>query len=231
MFDFITRIRSRSSAGQSYSQSGEDRIIKFVFDTLAIRQYRYLDIGAHHPTRSNNTYLFYTLGGSGVLIEPNPRWASLITRVRPRDVCLNVGLAGQDRSRIPFYVMKSDTLCTFSKREAERMVSECGEAISEVRHLDVLAPRTVLSAHFSEALSLVSLDVEGLELEILEEFDLQRYRPAVFCIETISYAINGSGVKSSEIADFMAASGYMVFADTHINTIFVDRSRWESLGQ
>ncbi len=111
------------------------------------------------------------------------------------------------------------------------MVSECGEAISEVRHLDVLAPRTVLSAHFSEALSLVSLDVEGLELEILEEFDLQRYRPAVFCIETISYAINGSGVKSSEIADFMAASGYMVFADTHINTIFVDRSRWESLGQ
>ena len=231
MFDFIAKIKSRSESECSFSQSGEDRIIKFIFDTLGIRQYRYLDIGSHHPRRSNNTYLFYSLGGSGVLVEPNPCWTSLIAQARPRDLCLNVGLAGHARSGVPFYVMESDTLCTFSKQEAERMVSECGEEISEVRHLDVLAPETVLSAHFSEGLSLVSLDVEGLELEILEAFDLQRYRPEVFCIETISYAINGGGVKSSELAEFMTESGYMVFADTHINTIFVERSRWESLGQ
>jgi FkbM family methyltransferase len=231
MFDFIAKITSRSDSECSFSQSGEDRIIKFLFDVLEIQQYRYLDIGAHHPRRLSNTYLFYTLGGSGVLVEPNPCWTSLIAQVRPRDFCLNVGLAGHARSGVPFYVMKSDTLCTFSKQEAERMVSECGEEISEVQNLDVLAPETVLSAHFSEGLNLVSMDVEGLELEILEAFDLQRYRPEVFCIETISYAINGAGVKSSELTEFMAASGYMVFADTFINTIFVDRCRWESLGQ
>ena len=231
MFSLLEKLKPRCDSQLSFSQSGEDRIVKFVFDVLGIHQYRYLDIGAHHPRRINNTYLFYKLGGSGVLVEPNSRWVPLASKLRPRDLCLNVGLAGQALSGVPFYIMKSDTLCTFSKSEAERMVAECGEEISEVKQLDVLAPQTVLSSHFSEGLNLVSLDVEGLELEILETFDLQRYRPEVFCIETISYAIDGNGVKSSALAEFMTASGYMIFADTYINTIFVDRSRWENLGR
>ena len=231
MFDFIEKLKSHTDAKRSFSQTGEDRIIKFLFDTLGIRQYRYLDIGAHHPRRLSNTYLFYALGGSGVLIEPNPVFATLISQIRPRDLCLTVGLAGQSCSEVPFYVMRSDTLSTFSEHEAGRMVSECGQEISEVSHLDVLAPEEVLSAHFGDGLNLVSLDVEGPEMEILKAFDLQRYRPEVFCIETISYAIDGGGVKSSEIAQFMTANGYMVFADTYINTIFVDRSRWERLGR
>jgi hypothetical protein len=68
-----------------------------------------------------------------------------------------------------------------------------------------------------------------LELEILKAFDLQRYRPEVFCIETISYATNGRGEKTGDLVEFMTANGYLVYADTYINTIFVDRSRWESL--
>jgi FkbM family methyltransferase len=229
MLHFIEKMKAFFDSESSFSQSGEDRIVKFLFDVLGIVRYRYLDVGAHHPRRFSNTYLFYTLGGSGVLVEPNPRWAALIARVRPRDRCLNAGLAAQARSGVPFYVMKSDTLCTFSKDEAERMAAECGEEISEVRQLDLVAPQSVLSADFSEGLNLVSLDVEGLELEILEAFDLQRYRPEVFCIETISYATNGRGEKSGDLVEFMTSNGYLVYADTYINTIFVDRSRWESL--
>jgi len=231
MFDFISRMRSCSDAQTSFSQCGEDRIIKFILDTLQIREYRYLDIGAHHPRRLSNTYLFYTLGGSGVLIEPNHALASLISEARPRDLCLNVGLAGEPHGSVPFYVMRSDTLSTFSKREAERMVSECGEEIVEVRAVEVRTPGSVLAEHFSDGLNLVSMDVEGLELEILEGFDLRQYRPEVFCIETISYAVDGEGVKSTALAPFMASHGYRIYADTYINTIFVDQARWESLGK
>ena len=231
MFELIARMKARSDCQKSFSQLGEDRIIKFLLDTFGIQRCRYLDIGAHHPRRLSNTYLFYTLGGSGVLIEPNRSMASLISEARPRDLCLNVGLAGEFRASVPFYVMKSDTLSTFSKREAERMVSECGESIVEVRSVEVRTPESVLSENFSNDLNLVSLDVEGLEMEILESFDLRKYRPEVFCIETISYAVDGKGVKSSVLAPFMASHGYRIFADTHVNTIFVDQARWESLGK
>ncbi len=231
MFDFISRMKSCSDAQASFSQCGEDRIIKFILDTLQVQKYRYLDIGAHHPRRLSNTYLFYRLGGSGVLIEPNQALASLISKVRPRDLCLNVGLAGEPHSSVPFYVMRSDTLSTFSKREAERMVSECGEEIVEVRAVEVRTPESVLAEHFSDGLNLVSMDVEGLEMEILEGFDLRQYRPEVFCIETISYAVDGEGVKSTALAPFMASHGYRIYADTYINTIFVDQARWERLGK
>jgi FkbM family methyltransferase len=231
MFDFISKLKSCRDAQRSYSQCGEDRIIKFVLDTFQVRQYRYLDIGAHHPRRLSNTYLFYALGGSGVLIEPNRAMAVLNSAERPRDVCLNVGLAGEPRASVPYYVMRSDTLSTFSKQEAGRMVSECGEEIVEVRSVEVRAPASVLSEHFGDGLNLVSIDVEGLEMEILEAFDLRKYRPEVFCIETISYAVDGEGVKSATLAPFMASHGYRIFADTYINTIFVDQSRWEGLGR
>lgn len=219
----------RGAGGMSYSQCGEDRIVRWVLEVLRVRQPRYLDIGAYQPRRLNNTYLFYTLGGSGVLVEPNPSWTARIRRVRPRDVCLEAGVAGRPASGVPFYVMRSDTLCTFSRAEAERMVAECREEIREVRSLDVITPAQIQAEHFSEGLNFVSLDAEGLDLEILQAFDFEACRPEVFCIETISYAIDGSGEKAHDVIDFMRSRGYAVHADTYVNTIFVDEARARSL--
>jgi hypothetical protein len=138
-------------------------------------------------------------------------------------------VAGEARSSVPFYIMKSDTLCTFSKGEAERMVAECREEIRQVSELETMTPAAIQSAHFSEALNYVSLDVEGLELEILKAFDLQTNRPEVFCIETLSYAIDGSGQKALGLIEFMESQRYAVFADTHINTIFIDELQSQNL--
>jgi len=231
MLAFIKKMLSPHTSELSFSQCGEDRIVKFVFDVLRIQHTKYLDIGSHHPRRWNNTYLSYLSGGSGVLVEPNPHWCSLIRKERPRDVCLAAGLAGEALSAVPFYIMKSDALCTFSRREAERMVAECDEEIREVKEIEVLTPDAILSTHFKGGLNYVSLDVEGWEMEILEAFDLKRNRPEVFCVETLSYAVDGSGKKSLGVIEFMKQQEYMVFADTHINTIFVDRSCWENLGR
>ena len=77
---------------------------------------------------------------------------------------------------------------------------------------------------------LVSLDVEGWDLDILRSIDFARYRPYVFCVETISYAEgDGSGVKSTEIHALMLENGYRLYADTYINSIFVAESSWRTL--
>ena len=213
----------------SYSQTGEDRIVKFVLDALDVKEPRYLDIGAHHPQKLSNTFLFYQAGASGVLVEPNPAFAELVRATRPRDKCLNVGMAGKSGVDVPFYVMASDTLSTFSKAEADRMVAECRQEICEVRKLEVLSVADVLDTHFPTGVDYVSMDVEGLELELLEGFDFEKNRPAVLCIETLSYAIDGTGKKADDVISFLIDHRYTVHADTHINTIFVERERWESL--
>jgi hypothetical protein len=72
----------------------------------------------------------------------------------------------------------------------------------------------------------LSLDVEGLELEILSSIDLDNSKPIVICVETISYSESGKGVKDVQVAEFLADKGYMLYADTHVNSIFVDKDKW-----
>ena len=203
--------------------------MKFVLDAFGVERPRYLDIGAHHPRQLNNTYLLYRSGGSGVLVEPNPKWLPLIRKDRPHDVCLNVGLSARARQDVPFFVMGADTLCTFSQPEAQRMVEECGERIEDVLSLELVTPESILRDHFQDGLNYVSLDVEGLELDILRAFDFNRFRPEVISVETVSYSPDGGGQKDRGLIEFMEACGYLNYADTFINTIFVDRSRWEGL--
>ena len=51
----------------SFSQCGEDLIVKFIFDCLGINSPTYIDIGAHHPHYISNTALFYKNGCTATL--------------------------------------------------------------------------------------------------------------------------------------------------------------------
>jgi hypothetical protein len=62
--------------------------------------------------------------------------------------------------------------------------------------------------------------VEGLDLEILQSLDFEKYRPEVFCVETLTFSPDHTGSKISTILDLMNAKGYMIYADTNVNTIF-----------
>ena len=42
----------------SYSQCGEDILIKFFLDARKINKITYLDVGSNHPVKLNNTFLF-----------------------------------------------------------------------------------------------------------------------------------------------------------------------------
>ena len=98
----VNRIRRKlsRSAGphykKSYSQCGEDLIVQFVFETMNVARPTYLDIGAHHPTLLNNTYIFYQAGARGVNVEPDPALISRFNRVRPADVNLNCGIGPEE---------------------------------------------------------------------------------------------------------------------------------------
>jgi len=70
----------------TFSQQGEDIVLfHALHETLKIERPTYLDSGAAHPMQSNNTYLLYTTGGHGVLVEPNPVFVKLLRKFRPQD--------------------------------------------------------------------------------------------------------------------------------------------------
>jgi len=118
------------------------------------------------------------------------------------------------------------TLSTFSIQEAKRYTEQFGYRIERTVQVPVQTFGQLVDEHFEAAPDLVSLDVEGLDLPILRSIDLSRHRPLVFCIETISYSETGQGRRVVEIDALMESSGYLRYADTHINTIYVDEARW-----
>ncbi|WP_313638956.1 FkbM family methyltransferase [Paenibacillus sp.] len=206
----------------SYSQAGEDVIAKWLLmDCLKLDEIRYLDIGAHHPSSCNNTYLFYKFFNcKGVCVEADPSLVSKIAEKRTRDIVLNVGIT-QEESNLLFYVMDEKGLNTFSESIANKYVNELGRKIEKVIEVPTMNINQVLSEYFLDGIDFVSIDTEGLEMEILTSIDFDKYRPISFCIETIQNGRDGF-YKEKEIIEFLELHGYRVFADTFINTIFVD---------
>ena len=223
------RRRLVEGARRSYAQCGEDLIIDFLFTLLKPAQVRYLDIGAHHPTYLSNTYLFYERGASGVCVEPDAALAGAFSRTRPRDICLNVGIAPTE-GVADFYHMSTPTLNTFSREQAEQYESYGTQHIERVTPVPIRNINKVIEEYFESAPELVSLDVEGLDLAILKSLDYSRHRPAVFCIETLSFTENQSEHKLDEIIEWMKAQGYMLYADTYVNSVFVDKETWKKRG-
>lgn len=212
----------------SYSQTGEDLIVKFILDSLKIKHPKYLDIGTYHPKNINNTYLFYRNKGKGVCIEADPLLHKKIKSKRRRDICLNVGIGIEDSDSSEFYIMTSKTLNTFSKEEAEKYVSFGNEKIEKIIKVPIVNINDIVEKYFSNELNFVSLDIEGIDEQVIKSFNFNDKRPEVFCIETINYTENNSEAKNEEIINFMKSKNYIVFADTYINTIFVDYEKWKN---
>lgn len=210
----------------SYSQSGEDLIIRQIFTALGLDRITYLDLGANHPTRFSNTYLFYSNGGSGVCVEPDPTAQPLFRKWRGRDTLLTCGV-GLEEGEADFYVMTTNTLSTFSKEEAERYQGYGSQKITRVVKLPLKPVNQILEQYFEKCPNLISLDIEGMDFQILQSLDLDKWRPEVLCIETLTYTEDKTERKLEEIIEYMKGKDYMVYGDTFINTVFVDREAWE----
>ena len=209
-------------AQPSFAQQGEDLIINSIFQNhLKINKPSYIDIGAYHPIYSNNTFLLYLRGSRGVLVEPNPAYTKLLKSIRKEDTVLNIGIGVTDEKEADYYVFdKSSQLNTFSRERADKYIKEYGpNVLKEVLKMPLVNINEVLIQNFKKTPNLFSIDVEGLDLEILKTLDFGRFRPDLFCVETSEF---GTFKVNNEVSDFMQTNGYIICASTYVNTIFVD---------
>jgi len=210
---------------ESYAQCGEDMIMRHVFNALGVRKPSYIDVGAYNPFRFSNTAYFYNNGSRGINIEANPELYKQFRASRPKDINLNIGI-GPKAGKLDFYIVNPPTLSTFSKSEAKRYEKE-GASISQVVPVKVETFNTVLAKYAKGKMpDFLSIDAEGVDYAILTSIDFKKSRPLIICIETISYSTTGNGVKDTKLIDYLVKRGYLLYADTNINTIFVDEKVW-----
>jgi len=217
----------------SYSQFGEDLIIEHLLGLMNVPKPVYLDVGANDPRRGSNTFLFYKKGGSGVLVEPNPDLCKKLMRHRKRDVVLNAGIGVGQEKEGTFFLFEGQLngLSSFSEKSVSYWENVGLRGIGKVKaakavKIPLITMDKVFEHHFKERMpDFVSIDIEGLDLEILQSMDLNKYRPNVICCEASYYDERQHVHKDMKIIDHMLSNGYFVYADTFINTIFVNK-KW-----
>ncbi len=206
----------------SYAQQGEDILARGLFDSLGVAHPTYIDIGAYHPFVNNNTYLFFRTGSHGVLVEPNPAFTEPLRRGRPGDRVLPIGIGTTDATEADYYVLAGPGQDnTFSKAQADELVRQHGKAALErVIKVPLRTINRVLDETFpAGAPDFFSIDIEGMDLEVLQTLDFERHRPKVFCVETTA---EGADHADARIAALMTAHGYAARGGNLVNTFFVD---------
>ncbi len=224
--------KNQGISQNSYSQTGEDTIIDYVFREIIKEPIKYyFDIGANFPEKLSNTYYFYKkYNAKGVCIEANPDLAKDFILKRERDTVLNVGLVSNEMVKngcnLEFYILDGDGLSSFEKANVDKYIEAGNAKLLDVIKIPTITINELFDKYYNNGVDFVNMDIEGLELSILKDLDFDIYRPKVFCIETIVNDGKGNFSKDKRVEEFLVTKGYKVIADTVVNTIFIDNKYW-----
>lgn len=166
---------------KSFSQEGEDKFLLGYFKDRV--NGFYIDVGAFHPYRINNTYLLYKKGFKGINIDISATSIDFFDLARPDDVNLNVGASDKFEEKIFFSKKNLSFHNTLSKSLAESHIQT--EPFKKkysilCKTLDEIIEKTKFS---NEIIDFLNIDAEGYDYQVLLGLNLKRYKPEVICIE------------------------------------------------
>ncbi len=210
------RLRIRKSDRNNYfSQEGEDVLLSRVFDKKQTPGF-YIDIGAHHPLTLSNTYFFYLKGWRGINIDAKPGTKALFDKHRPEDINIESGISNKD-GLMDYYIFEESAYNSFDSAYVSQISNK--SKLIETKKTKVTTLNAVLSKYNVKEIDFLSLDVEGSELNVLQSFDLNTFKPKVFVVEDHSFLIDQPD--KSPIYRFMQSKNYMLFAKLFYSTFYV----------
>lgn len=182
-----------------HSQCGESA---WILDNLKPDKGFFVEVGSFDGVQFSNTYLFEALGWNGLLIEADPFLAgqSQLKR-KAKTLCCAAGTGRiQD-----FYINLEDRgLSGFAARTSNisiPVVTLTLDFIVTVMHIDEI--------------DLLSIDVEGTELEVWKSLTL--LRPKIVILE---YQTCDNPSNEAEIVNQMTSDQYSLRYKTSYNLIF-----------
>ena len=203
----------------SFAKAGEDLQ---VFQLLKQKSNGiFVDIGSHHPIKGSNSFFFYLRDWSGVCVDPNPDFKPLYQNLRPKDTFLNIGISDSPGS-LHYYKLKGKLSVrnSFSKEYIDQ--NNLNKHVEEVIPVQIKTLKEVFDKELAgKHIDFLTVDVEGLDLQVLKGNDWKLYRPSIICVE--SHGQLREDIES-ETTQFMTSQNYILFGKTmqgeEVGTLF-----------
>jgi hypothetical protein len=180
-----------------YSQYDEELIIRDFFRDR--RGGTFLDVGAaHYKNNSTTFYLEHHLGWSGVAVDAIAEYGPDYLIYRPNTHFYSYLVTDHSGTMDPFYLLKTKYLMSTPSKD-------WAEQFGRNDYQTVLKPTITLNELLAKSgvskIDFVSMDIETGEPAALAGFDIERFGPALVCIEVTD------GVRD-RVAAYFGSHGY-----------------------
>jgi FkbM family methyltransferase len=216
---FLIKILEYLRHKKSYSQDGEDVVVDAFYEGKKGYKGFFVDVGAHHPVRFSNTWMFYRRGWKGINIDPTPGCMKAFNILRSRDTNLEIGVGGE-KSTLKFYCFNDAALNTFDEGLANQRNTGKPYKIIKTIDIPILPLRSIFEQHLSknQAIDFMSVDVEGLDLVVLQSNDWNLYRPKFLMVEDTGF--NPEAPLNSEIFNYLKSQNYKIVASVKRTIVY-----------
>ena len=196
---------------KSYSQSWEDRTIH---NLLNINVGTYIDIGAGTPIWGSNTYFFYKRGWTGVTVDPIDFNIKLHKLLRPKDKQYR-NLVNARNEKIDFFEMIPWEYSTTDEQLA-RIRESNGAIIFKNYKCESISLKQLYETNPINRPAILSIDVEGAEIAVIESNDWNQYKPDVICIEELNNPIYGSMIRTT-----LESVDYKLYSYNGLSSVYI----------
>lgn len=201
---------------KSYSQEGEDMILKRYFENQ--KNGFFIDVGAHHPKKFSNTYYFYLKGWKGINIDAMPGSMKEFNKIRKNDINIEVPIS-DEKQVLTYFAFNEPALNSFDEKLSIERLANSKYHLKFKKQIETSRLDEILDKYLpiNTSIDFLSIDVEGLDFQVLKSLNLNKYKPKIILIEILD--IDLIKIHENEIYLYLINHGYNIIAKS-VNTVF-----------
>ena len=184
---------------KSYSMNNEDiAVIDYFKDK---KDGFYVDVGCHHPTYINNTYLLHKQNWSGINIDVSQFSIDLFNYMRPQDLNYNCAISNKNEIIKLFFQKEFSQLSTIENTQAKIVF----QGNIKQKEIQAFTLNEILSRdkYKDTKIDFLNIDVEGADLKVLEGLSFDKFKPELICVE-----IHDKEIQKNKIYNFLINKRY-----------------------
>ena len=225
---FLKEAYYKKYSKRSYSFNSVDLVIDYLFKD--IRNGIYVDVGCNHPIKYNNTYILHKRGWSGINIDLDDSSIKLFKKYRKNDCNIAALVSNDEEIKKTYIYHDRSTINTVEKTLVDLKENKPKKIIEKK---SITLNKIIENSPFNnKKINLLTIDVEGHEFPVLENFDFSKYRIDVVVVELLDKKIKKMEIwkqsidmiLNSNICNLLIKKGFRLVNLIHSDLIFVNNN-------